>query len=316
MPSKSPDVASQVALTHVSCALCGAESASHVVVGRDRELDLVGRFHVVRCDRCGHSYMDPRPTDGQIDRLYPDMYHPFTRRPRREARRRQVPASIRRLLDWRTFGSHPRPRDVDVLELGCGAGNNLRRLTEDNCRVLGIEPNPRAARCAAAHGEVLTGDDRRIDELPDRRFDVVQAFMVLEHVGSPVDLLRRLRRVCVAGGEIELMVPNFDCRQRASFGADWFPLQLPRHWQHFSAASITRALTDAGWHDVEVWQQRTTVDYWKSLSLRFESRLPERIIRNLSPMVAVLDLMSLPVVELVVRARGSTRLTVRAVNPG
>jgi SAM-dependent methyltransferase len=298
-----------IVLVTAPCALCGSLDAVPELTGFDREGDLDGEFVVRQCGQCGHAYLDPRPADGQLELLYSNSYAPFV------ARRRQTPRIVRKLLDFRDFGRAPRPTDARVLELGCGSGRNLKRLVAAGCSVTGIEPNRSAAAAAAEFGTVLVGDDRAVDDFDADTFDVVQAYMVIEHVGDPVDVLGKLRRVCRPGGAIELMVPNFSSRQRRRFGKDWYPLQVPRHLQHFTPATITEALERAGWAQIEVWQQPTTVDLWKSLALRSERSRFERALLPLKRLAPIIDLAGLPLLVLVTRVRGSSRMTVRAVNP-
>ena len=298
-----------IVLVTTPCALCGSLDSVPEVTGHDREGDLDGEYVVRRCGQCSHAYLDPRPADGQLDLLYSNSYAPFV------SRRRQTPRIVRRVLDFRDFGQVPRPTNSTVLELGCGSGRNLKRLAAAGCSATGIEPNPAAAAAAAEFGTVLVGDDRAVDDFDADTFDVVQAYMVIEHVGDPVDVLGRLRRVCRPGGAIELMVPNFASRQRRRFGRDWYPLQVPRHFQHFTPGTITQALERAGWAEVEVWQQPTTVDFWKSLALRCEGSRFERVVVTLRRLAPIIDLAGLPLLVLVTRGRGSSRMTVHAINP-
>src|SRR2546430_16587032 len=55
---------SGVALVDVACTLCGA---------REEALEKIERgFRVVRCGRCGHIYVNPRPASEALRRDYQD----------------------------------------------------------------------------------------------------------------------------------------------------------------------------------------------------------------------------------------------------
>ena len=298
-----------IVLVAASCALCGTDDSVPELAGVDREGDLEGEFIVRMCRHCSHTYLDPRPAEDQLGLLYSSTYAPFV------ARTRQTPRIVRQLLDVRDFGRAPRPKSSRVLELGCGSGRNLKRLAEDGCSATGIEPNRAAASAAAQFGTVLVGDDRSVENFDAAAFDIVQAYMVIEHVRDPIAALSGLRRVCRPGGMIELMVPNFASHQRKRFSKNWFPLQLPRHWHHFTADTITLALERAGWTGIEVWQQPTTVDYWKSLALRHETSRLGHVFRRLTSLAPIIDIVGFPILVLIVRRRGSSRMTVRAINP-
>ena len=54
------------------------------------------------------------------------------------------------------------------------------------------------------------------------------------------------------GGRLAVIVPNWGSWQRRAFGGHWFPLELPRHRTHFTAAGLHAALEAAGYTDVAV----------------------------------------------------------------
>lgn len=104
------------------------------------------------------------------------------------------------------------PKDARrVLEIGCAAGMTgaaLKRRQE--CRVIGVERDPRAAAEAARRlDEVLEGDVEAMD-LPFERstFDAVICADVLEHLHEPERVLARLRELIVPGGTLVASIPN------------------------------------------------------------------------------------------------------------
>lgn len=101
------------------------------------------------------------------------------------------------------------PRDAAVLDVGCGPGTvsiGLARAA-DRGRVVGVDRAPEAVAAAVAaaaadgvaNAAFAVGD---VASLPfgDRRFDVVHAHQVLQHLADPVAALREMRRVCRPGG--------------------------------------------------------------------------------------------------------------------
>lgn len=95
-----------------------------------------------------------------------------------------------------------------VLDVGCFDGAFLDQLAEPIAK-FGIEINPEAADQARAHGvEIIAAD---LNHLPDikRRFDVVVAFDVIEHVHSPSEFLSTLRSAVAPGGHVIVATGNF-----------------------------------------------------------------------------------------------------------
>ena len=73
----------------VPCPMCRHDHWHPVIEGADNYPGSTGlRFAIVRCDRCGLKFTNPRPTFESMDRFYPIGYEPhrrasLTRKPRR-----------------------------------------------------------------------------------------------------------------------------------------------------------------------------------------------------------------------------------------
>ena len=101
---------------------------------------------------------------------------------------------------------HVKPRDV-VLDFGCGAGFVLKTL---NCAErLGVEINPIAREAAINNGITCF---EALDEIEDETADVAIAHHSLEHVSSPLSVLREMRLKLKRGGLLLVTVPIDDWR--------------------------------------------------------------------------------------------------------
>jgi SAM-dependent methyltransferase len=106
------------------------------------------------------------------------------------------------------FGLAP---NAEILDVGTSTGSNLRLLRDLGFdHVIGIDQSPEAIRFCAEKGLGLVrrGDIRAL-EFPDRRFDLVLATDIIEHVDDDLGALRELRRVLKPGGYLLLTVPAF-----------------------------------------------------------------------------------------------------------
>lgn len=110
-------------------------------------------------------------------------------------------AAFRHALDHRI-----NPESV-VLDLGAGAGeNNAYDLKGRVARVVGIDNTDRVLTNPLLD-EAFIGDAGSM-EFPDDTFDMVFCVFVLEHVESPVEFLRSVRRVLKPGGSFLALTPN------------------------------------------------------------------------------------------------------------
>jgi SAM-dependent methyltransferase len=86
-----------------------------------------------------------------------------------------------------------------VLDIGCGRGDNLRRLTRYGGRAIGIEPSVERAQEASRLAPTATGVGEAVP-LSSERFDMVYISHVLHHAHDVEAVLRESHRALVPGG--------------------------------------------------------------------------------------------------------------------
>jgi SAM-dependent methyltransferase len=129
-----------------------------------------------------------------------------------------------------------------ILEVGCGLGGVGVRLAGMTPSYTAAEPDEQCWRVASERiaplgGEVIHGDHALI--APERRFDLVCAFEVLEHIADDAAALSDWLEFVRPGGHIMLSVPADPGR----FGpAD----ALVGHYRRYTAGQLTQRLADAG----------------------------------------------------------------------
>ncbi len=247
------------------CRLCGGTDAVVALSGTDHREGMGGWFSVLVCRGCGLGRVDPWPDDPMV--WYPDSYQQhsaqtLTGRAVEAAIRgtatRGMPAAGRRVATGvvpdADMGGVLRPGER-VLDVGAGNGAAVRALRAAGVDAHGIEPEEQAVEAGRAGGvETISQGTLEANPLAEEQWDVVRMNQVLEHVPDPVDALRRVRALLAPGGRAVIGVPNFGSFGRRAFGASWDGLELPRHLHHFTRASLTRALGEAG---LEVRSMRT-----------------------------------------------------------
>ena len=98
---------------------------------------------------------------------------------------------------------HPK----SILEIGCGAGEFLQKISFGVEYSLGIDINESALELARQKGlEVCT---QSVHDL-EKSFDMIVLFEVLEHLESPGEILRAIERKLNPGGVLVIAVPNPD----------------------------------------------------------------------------------------------------------
>ena len=104
-------------------------------------------------------------------------------------------------------------KEQRVLEIGSGPGSITKQLKHIGlCKVTALEIDPVAVElvkpfCEAVYSADLNASDWE-EVLTDQRFDVVLAADVLEHVYSPLIVLKKMASLVAPGGRVVLSLPH------------------------------------------------------------------------------------------------------------
>lgn len=195
------------------------------------------------CSDCGSGRTWPPVPAEAIGEWYPQVYYgtrnvrfnPLFEALTRWFRRRRADAVRRYSQPGR------------VLDVGCGRGLTLASLRDHGYQPLGIE----LSDIAAYHAREQLGLEVRIGdflalELEPESFEAIIFWHSLEHFADPIAALDRARRLLKPGGLLVIAVPNMDSAQARISGPQWFHLDVPRHYVHFSDRGLRRALEKRG----------------------------------------------------------------------
>jgi 2-polyprenyl-3-methyl-5-hydroxy-6-metoxy-1,4-benzoquinol methylase len=237
-------------------------------------------WNVWRCRVCASLYPDPRPSGASIAEAYRN-YYTHDAEPS-AALSQGVRGLLMALVGGymnRRFGGHMAPtnrlgfplfsiveplrlkldyhgrhlflasqrRGRNVLDVGSGNGEFLRRASELGWTATGLDPDPGAvSTCTAQDLTAYQGFIGDTERLPPGRFDVITLRHSIEHVPSiQTDLGHCLRRL-QPGGMIWLAWPNPRGLGARFFGPAWRGLEVPRHLCIPSADAMEAMLADAG----------------------------------------------------------------------
>lgn len=212
---------------------------------------------LVRCGSCGFAQPEQMPTLPLFfDRMYDQRWSPDWVEQEFDAAYKDF-IFERILADLRSRRGGGSGRLLDV---GAHAGRFMHVAQQAGWQVEGIELNPRTAACAARR----TGAPvHRINAqtLGDRgaRYDAVTMTDVLEHIPQPVAILQAVARLLEPGGWMAVKVPcgpsqwhkervlaSLKPGRRVSLADNLV------HVNHFSPASLARALASAGLTNISV----------------------------------------------------------------
>ena len=133
-----------------------------------------------------------------------------------------------------------------VLDIGCGSGDFLVEARALGLEVHGIEMGDPAAETARARGLACEGDGMAGLARIEQQYDVIRLSHVLEHLDEPLEALRAIAKKLSERGVLILRAPNAEGVISRLCGADWCPLDAPRHLWGFNRQSLELLLSQAG----------------------------------------------------------------------
>lgn len=104
-----------------------------------------------------------------------------------------------------------------VLDIGCGTGYGSKIIAEKSGEVLGIDLSGEAIKyCRDKYkGSNLTYlQADALTFVPNKKFDIVIAFQVIEHIKDLAGFINKLRSIVKQGGKIIISTPNIPPQQK------------------------------------------------------------------------------------------------------
>jgi len=263
----------------VSCRVCSASTFTPYLTARG--------YSIVQCDGCGLRYVNPQPGLEELEQIYAAYDHGDQWRNGEEKFNQGVKRII---LHYKRGGS--------ALDVGCGSGNFLRCLRAEGFSVLGVEPSKTgSAYTQSAHGiETFHGTvEAFIASGTNRRFHVVTALNVLEHLKDPASILVQLLQLMRNDGILTLVVPDArlhallgETRRRLGFSDPFWintehhPLvgfDPPHHLCSFDPKTISQLLKRCGFEPVCLRAAPLVfnADRWKNMAKRVLYSLSEAL---------------------------------------
>jgi SAM-dependent methyltransferase len=142
---------------------------------------------------------------------------------------------------------------IDVLDVGCYTGE-LLGMMPPSFRRHGVEPNVEASRVAASRGVDVVAET--VESLANltRRFDLITACDVIEHVPNPLSLLSLLASRLTPSGHLLITTGNCDAWLWRVLGSDYWYCRFPEHIRFIGARWVAEMSAKAGLRPVDTFK--------------------------------------------------------------
>ncbi len=225
-----------------SCPFCDQRSVEEEMVCPD-SAGVEWRYR--SCRACGGYCLHPLPTVEEQASFYDAEYY--------GAGENKFPSVLdavrniilrRRAIRARRWLGRSRG---NVLDVGCGDGRFLGHMKSLGFAIAGTElPGIAFERAQRLTGATLHAGPLQPGIFPERSFDMITIWHVLEHVLDPQDVLRICRSLIKDDGLLIVEVPNVDSWQSRLGGGMAFNLDPPRHIHQFERRTLDLLVQKAG----------------------------------------------------------------------
>lgn len=249
--------------TVANCPVCASEKHQLAFKAKDQTVGNE-QFSVQRCSECGFLFTSPRPDQSRIGAYYiSDNYishienaQGFKDRIYHWVRKRAIQGKHKLIAKYQPTGK--------LLDVGCGTGDFLAYMAEQNYAAQGVEVSGDARKIATSKGLQLTAE---LGGIPAQaQFNAITLWHVLEHVPNPRATLNDLNARCASGGVLIIAVPDNESRDAQHYGPSWAAWDVPRHLSHFRRRDVENLLKQTGFQLLEIKPMWLDAPYVSMLS--------------------------------------------------
>jgi 2-polyprenyl-3-methyl-5-hydroxy-6-metoxy-1,4-benzoquinol methylase len=237
------------------CPVCGGKESKYIHTCKDY-VATGENFEIVRCNKCSHSYTNPRPSTNFVSIYYQSKNYishsggeknrfGLTYKLYDIIRNMSIKSKLKTIKKYNEKGV--------LLDLGCGLGYFLKGVKDDQVfQAKGIDISEDARKYVKEAFGINIESENEIDNYSSESIDVITQWHVLEHVYDLEKRMRDLKRILARNGTLFIAVPNsnsFDAKYYKEF---WDGYDVPRHIHHFNRESISLLLTKYGFDITEI----------------------------------------------------------------
>lgn len=228
----------------VNCDLCRADDYRRLC----RLDDFGAPFFIVRCNKCGLIYQNPRLEMEYVNSLYSQDYY-------------EGKGKIIHNKDFKQdrMFSEERLKIIEkikkpgrLLDIGCGIGAFLDVAHKRGWEAYGVD----ISAFAADEAKKIAGLKIFPGELKDIRFeaaffDLITGFELIEHLDSPSQTLREAHRILKDDGLLIIQTANMDSLRIRMLQPEYY--YLPIHLHYFTRETLVKMLEKTGFEAVRIY---------------------------------------------------------------
>lgn len=220
---------------HRECPVCRSKDIALHFLCTDHFISRE-TFPLFRCNECGFIFTQDHPDESHIGNYYKSEDYISHSNTSKGLINRLYQYSRRYMLKRKEgiVSKATGLRAGNLLDIGCGTGHFAGFMKSKGWSVTGIEINDEARDFAKRSFDIKVLHPSAIAELPNRSFDCITLWHVLEHFNDPFEYTIQIKRLLKPGGTCIVALPNCTSIDAEYYAEYWAAWDVPRHLWHFS----------------------------------------------------------------------------------
>ncbi len=211
---------------------------------RSKKLILITKIKgrsIYECKNCSLAAVFPKPSKIQIDNVIKKISNNFYKEyiTEKYSYMQYFHKKLDEITKYKKKGS--------LLEIGCGRGLFLEIAKKKKWCVFGIDLSREAVKiCNKNQLNVKYGTLGTV-KLKSKKFDVIAAFQLIEHVDDPTKLLQKISEKQNKGGVLMITTPNRKGILASLSGKYWYDYYNKEHLYFFTQRVLEEMVVNAGY---------------------------------------------------------------------
>jgi 2-polyprenyl-3-methyl-5-hydroxy-6-metoxy-1,4-benzoquinol methylase len=272
-----------MALESVSiCPICNSSSFTPFLSAKDHTT-TGEQFEIVKCTQCNFTLTNPRPDINSIGKYYQSEKY-ISHTGGSKSLFDKVYVFARTItLGWKLKLINKYKSTGSILDYGCGTGEFLHHLKNQDWTINGVEPSDGAR--GKATNLLQKPISSSIEKLEESQFHVITLWHVLEHIHELNEKLSSLKSLLKQDGIIFIAVPNHEAPDAQKYGAYWAGYDVPRHLWHFSKDSMKKLFDKTGLELIDIHPMKLDAYYVSLLSEGYKYPNQSKIVNAFKAIV-------------------------------
>lgn len=221
------------------CPWCDSEKNQIYLWLKDEFLSME-EFQIYECLQCGLLFTEPRPEKDKIGEYYKsEEYYSH-----QENKKGFIPKLYEKVkvinLKHKYKVATKGKTAGKLLDIGCGVGDYIKTAEQHGWQCTGVEPSDIAREIAGKKIQAKIIQSEELEKIPDKTFDVITMWHVLEHVDNIKWQVTQLQRLLKENGRIIIAVPNYKSYDANYYKEKWAAYDVPRHLNHFNQKTMVK----------------------------------------------------------------------------